>query len=133
MDRLIVDTSAWIEAFRPQGEGKLKETVKQLILEAQVLLPGLIMAEILRGTKTREEYRMLSELLSSLSYLPVEDSFWNGLAKFSFDLLRKGVTVPLTDTYIALLAIDNDVPLLHRDSHFDLIAKESGLRVFRTR
>lgn len=132
MDRVIVDTSAWIESFRPQGESKLKEAVKQLISDGRVLLPGLIKAEILRGAKTLKEYKMLDELLDSLVYLQVEDSFWKRLAKFSFDLLRKGVTVPLTDTYIALLAIDNDVPLLHRDTHFDLIGRESRLRVLQT-
>src|SRR4030042_1500219 len=106
MAKVIVDTSAWIESFRPKGENKLKEAVKQLILEGKILLPGIIKAELLRGTKSKEEYQMLDELLSGLTYLPVEDDFWKRLARFSFDLLRGGITVPLVDAYIALLAIE---------------------------
>ena len=130
MDKVIVDTSAWIESFRPAGENELKETVRQLISEGKILLPGIIETEILRGTKSKKEYQMLDEVLGGLTYLPVEDSFWGRLAKFSFDLFRAGVTVPLTDTYVAFLAIENDVPILHRDTHFDLIAQNTGLKIY---
>ncbi len=131
MSEVIVDTSAWIESFRPQGDPELKEEVRQLILQGKILLPGIIRAEILRGAKSEEEYRELSELLGSLTYLPVEDSFWEELAKFSFDLLRAGLTIPLTDAYVALLAIKNRVPLLHRDRRFDLIAQRTSLEILR--
>jgi len=130
MDKVIVDTSAWIESFRPAGENELKETVRQLISEGKILLPGIIETEILRGTKSKKEYQMLDEVLGGLTYLPVEDSFWGRLAKFSFDLFRAGVTVPLTDTYVAFLGIENDVPILHRDTHFDLIAQNTGLKIY---
>jgi len=133
MDNVIVDTSAWIESFRPKGETKLKEAVKQLISEGRILLPGLIKTELLRGTKSKKEFQMLSDLLDSLIYIPVEDGFWGLLAKFSFDLLREGIIVPLTDTYIALLAIEKNAPLLHRDTHFDLIAQKTGLKILEVK
>ncbi len=131
MAKVIVDTSAWIESFRPQGEDKLKEVVKRLISEGEILLPGIIKTEILRGTKSKEEFQTLDELLSSLIYLSVEDEFWGRLAKFSFDLLREGITVPLVDAYIALLAIEQNTSLLHRDQHFDLIAQKTGLEILK--
>lgn len=129
MDKVIVDTSAWIESFRPKGENKLKELLKELISDGKTLLPGIIKTELLRGTKSKKEFQMLDELLGSLVYLPVADDFWSRLATFSFDLFRKGVTVPLADTYIAFLAIENTVPLLHLDTHFDLIAEKTGLQI----
>ena len=131
MAKVIIDTSAWIESFRPQGQNKLKEAVKQLISEGKILLPGIIKAELLRGTKSKEEYQMLDELLSGLTYLPVEDDFWGRLAKFSFDLLRGGITVPLVDACIALLAIEQKASLLHRDAHFDLIAQKTELEILK--
>lgn len=130
MSKVVVDTSAWVEFFRPQGDAGLKEVVKPLIYNGSVLLPGLIRAEILRGTKSTEEYEMLDDLLKGLQYLPVAEDFWERLSLFSFDLLRKGVTVPLTDTYIALVAIENGASLLHRDHHFDVIARETSLDIF---
>jgi len=129
MDRVIVDTSAWIESFRPKGETKLKEVLKELISDGEILLPGIIKTELLRGTKSKKEFQMLDELLASLVYLPVADDFWGRLARFSFDLFREGVTVPLADTYIAFLAVENNAPLLHRDTHFDLIAEKTRLQI----
>jgi predicted nucleic acid-binding protein len=129
MNKIIVDTSAWIESFRPDGDAKLKERVKNSILEGEILLFGIIRTEILRGTKSSKEYNMMSELLRGLNYLSVEEDFWDRLSRFSFDLFRKGVIVPLTDTYIALLAIENNVSVLHQDKHFNIIAQKTSLNI----
>jgi len=66
-------------------------------------------------------------MLTGLTYLAVDEDFWERLSHFSFQLFRKGITVPLTDTYIALLCIENQASLLHRDKHFDMIARETKL------
>jgi len=51
MDKVIIDTSAWIESFRPQSEKTFINLVKDLILKGRILVPGIIKTEILRGTK----------------------------------------------------------------------------------
>jgi len=129
MDKVIIDTSAWIESFRPQSEKTFINLVKDLILKGRILVPGIIKTEILRGTKNKKEYNQLNDLLKGLEYLPVSDDFWEKLSLFSFRLFRKGVTVPLTDTYIALLGIENNASILHRDKHFDLIAEKVPLKI----
>ena len=100
-----------------------------MILKGRILVPGIIKTEILRGTKNKKEYNQLNDLLKGLEYLPVSDDFWEKLSLFSFRLFRKGVTVPLTDTYIALLGIENNASILHRDKHFDLIAEKVPLKI----
>jgi len=130
MDKVIVDTSAWIESFRPQCDTAFVHLVKDLIIKERVLLPGIIKAELLRGTRNKKEYNRLNDLLKGVTYLPVPEEFWGKLAAFSFDLLRNGIVVPLTDTYIALLCVEHNTSLLHRDKHFDLIARKSPLRLF---
>ena len=127
MDKVIIDTSAWIESFRPQGNEKIRNTVQRLLYDSVILIPGIIRTELLRGTKNKKEYNHLSDLLDGLEYLPVHDVFWEKVAQFSFDLFRTGMTIPLTDTYIALLAMENKVKLIHCDRHFDLIAKKFPL------
>jgi len=129
MDKVIIDTSAWIESFRPQSEKTFINLVKDLIFKGRILVPGIIKTEILRGTKNKKEYNQLNDLLKGLEYLPVADDFWEKLSLFSFRLFRKGVTVPLTDTYIALLGIENNASILHRDKHFDLIAEKVPLKI----
>ena len=131
MTKVIIDTSAWIESFKSGGDNKLKEFVKRLIIQGDILLPGIIKAEILRGAKNLKEYERLNDLLNGLTYLAVEDSFWERLARFSFELFKKGVIVPLIDTYIALLAIENNVPIVHKDKHFDLIAQKTPLKILK--
>ena len=100
-----------------------------MILKGRILIPGIIKTEHLRDTKNKKEYIHLNDLLKGLEYLPVSDDFWEKLSLFSFRLFRKGVTVPLTDTYIALLGIENNVSILHRDKHFDLIAEKVPLKI----
>ncbi len=129
MDKVIIDTSAWIESFRPQCERTLSHFVKELIIRGRVLLPGIIKVELLRGTKNKKEYTRLNDLLKGLTYLPLSEEFWERLSDFSFGLFRKGIIVPLTDTYIALVCIENDASIVHRDKHFDLIAGKTPLKI----
>ncbi len=131
MTRITVDTSAWVESFHPKGDIKLKEAVRRLITEGKILLPGIIKVEILRGTKSQKEYEKLDELLKGLTYLPAGENFRERLARFPLDLFGEGIAVPLVDTYIALLAIENNASLLHRDQHFDLIAQETDLGILK--
>ncbi len=131
MDKVIIDTSAWIKSFRPHRDKAFSDLVKDLIMKGRVLLPGIIKVELLRGTRSKKEYDQLSDLLKGLTYLPVPEEFWERLSTFSFTLFRKGVVVPVTDTYIALLCIENNAPILHCDKHFDLIAQKSPLKVLQ--
>jgi len=127
MGKVIIDTSAWIESFRPDSSKSFQKLVRDMIIQDMVLLPGIIQTELLRGTKNKKEFNQLSQMLKGLTYLPVDEDFWGRLSNFSFQLFRKGITVPLTDTYIALLCIEKKANLLHRDKHFDMIARETKL------
>ena len=131
MDKVIVDTSAWIDSFRSSANQSLSLLVKDLILQDRVALPGIIRAELLRGTKTKKEFNRLAELLRGLTYLPALEEFWEKLSAFSFDLFRKGIAVPFVDTYIALVCLENHASILHRDKHFDMIALKTSLKIFK--
>jgi predicted nucleic acid-binding protein len=128
MDRVVIDTSMWIEAFRPDCDPSTAGTVKGLIRSGRVLLPGIVKAELLRGAKDLSEFDRLKDLLEGLTPLPIAESFWDDLAAFSFSLFRKGLTIPLVDTAIALMCIQTRARLLHRDRHFGLIAGASELK-----
>jgi predicted nucleic acid-binding protein len=132
MDKVIIDTSAWIESFRPDSRKSFQQFVKDLIIQESVLLPGIIKTELLRGTKNKKEFNQLNQMLKGLAYLAAHEDFWERLSIFSFQLFRKGITVPLTDTYIALLCIENQASLLHRDKHFDMIAKKTKLSTIKS-
>ena len=42
MGKVIIDTSAWIDSFRPDSNKALSRLVKDLILKGNVLIPGII-------------------------------------------------------------------------------------------
>jgi len=131
MAKVIIDTSVWIESFKTSADHSLHRLVKDLILSESVLLPGIIKTELLRGAKNNKEFTQLSQLLKGLSYLAVHEDFWQRLSEFSFQLFRKGIAVPLADTFIALLCIENQASILHRDKHFDMIAQKTKLKILQ--
>ncbi len=132
MDKVIIDTSAWIESFRPGSKRSFQRIVKDFIFQDLILLPGIIKTELLRSTKNKEEFNQLNQMLKGLTYLVVNEDFWERLSNFSSQLFRNGITVPLTDTYIALLCIENQASLLHCDKHFDMIARKTKLNILVT-
>ena len=131
MTDVIVDTSAWIASFRASTQPVLLKTMRELIGAGCILVPGIIQAELLRGAKNAKEVQSLYSVLSSQRYMRVEEPFWRRLGYFTNQLFLQGINVPLPDAYIALLAIENDVELLHYDRHFDLIAGKTKLKVFK--
>jgi predicted nucleic acid-binding protein len=131
MTEVLVDSSAWLEFFKPAGKPLFKEVVAGLLKEMTIVIPGIIKVEILRGSRSHQEYEMLDSLLNGVQYLSVTEMFWARLSSFNYDLSRQGVNVPLPDAYIALLAIENELELLHYDRHFDLIAGKTKLKVFK--
>jgi predicted nucleic acid-binding protein len=131
MTEVLVDSSAWLEFFKPAGKPLFKEVVAGLLKEMTIVIPGIVKVEILRGSRSHQEYKMLDSLLNGVQYLSVTEMFWARLSSFNYDLSRQGVNVPLPDAYIALLAIENELELLHYDRHFDLIAGKTKLKVFK--
>jgi predicted nucleic acid-binding protein len=66
MDWVIIDTSAWIDSFRPKTDKSFSLLVNDLNLKNRVLMPGIIQTELLRGTKTKSEFNRLSDLLKGI-------------------------------------------------------------------
>jgi len=60
-------------------------------------------------------------LLEGLEWLPLSDECWTRAAALGFNLRRSGITVPLTDRLVAVIARVHGAEVLHCDSHFDLI------------
>ena len=58
------------------------------------------------------------EALLVLPYYEVTPSTWLRTEGLSAHLLRKGVTVPLSDLIIAALAIEHDCRVYSLDAHF---------------
>jgi predicted nucleic acid-binding protein len=117
---VIADTSVWIPFFnRPDSPEK---TALDLLIDAdEVALVGVVLAELLQGCRAPSERDALSDALLALPYYEVTQSTWLKTGDLSAQLLRKGVTLPLSDLIIAALAIERDCHIYSLDTHFKKI------------
>jgi len=130
-DLVLVDTSAWICFFSRRGFEDIKKNLSALLDEDRAAIAGPILIELIQGTRTAEEKETIKTLIRAIHWLSLSDDHWHKAAEMAFALRRKGVTSSPIDTLIAILAIDYRCLLLHKDSHFELIARNSSLKCFQ--
>ncbi|MBM4330595.1 MAG: PIN domain nuclease [Deltaproteobacteria bacterium] len=118
-EKILVDTSAWIVSFKKAGDQRLKEFLRQSIINGLAVISPVIILELLQGCRSIEERNGLRIKLESLEVLPVSSSVWEQAYELGFTLRRRGLTIPTTDLIIAAMAIDSKSLLLHQDEHFE--------------
>lgn len=116
-NRALFDTCAWIDFLR-YPEGVFGDLVVEAVNEDKALICGVIIAELLQGAKGKKEKQQLELLFSTVESLPLDESVWHEAGQLLQDLKRKGVTLPLTDALIAVVARQNNVAVVTMDKHF---------------
>ena len=117
---VLVDSSAFIEADR-HPEGAVADGVVAAVRDGRAATCDVVVAELLTGCRTRAEYRKTQLVLGGLAWLALTEECWTRAAALGFNLRRSGITVPLTDRLVVVIARVHGADLLHCDSHFDLI------------
>ena len=64
-------------------------------------MTGVVLAELLQGTRTQEERHLLSAKFQPLTFLETTQEIWATAGVLAAGLNRKGMTLPLTDIIIA--------------------------------
>ena len=118
-DGVIVDTSVFIDFFK--GSDKIAEEVTDLLVANRVISTGIIIAELLQGIKKPNEEDRIEDLLAGVNILEISTPLWVKAGRLSSSLRRKGINLPLTDTAIAILALEHDLTLFTLDNHFKQI------------
>ena len=121
MARVIVDTSAWIQYFR-RGKSLEASEVRSLLDSDNVVLVGVVYAELLRGTRSDEQRETLVDSLQALPYVETDMETWRLAGEVLSSLERKGQRIPLPDALIAAIAIRNGLSVYTQDSHFSRIS-----------
>ena len=99
---------------------------------AGFLTCGPIAQEVFQGLSAVPASRAFRQAFLSLPRVsdPLPISTFLAAADIYMDGRRKGLTIrSATDCLIAAIAIENDVPIWHRDRDFTAIAKYTRLRV----
>lgn len=126
-NRVLIDTSGWICFFAGRGYEDMKKNISILLDEDRVAIAGPILAELIQGAKDVVEKQNIKDYAKGLHWLQTTDEHWHRSGELSFQLRRKGVRGSIIDTLIAVLAMDYQCALLHKDTDFDRIVRNSSL------
>lgn len=90
--------------------------------------------EVLAGARDEAHLRQLRGLLARGVTLPTSAGDYESAAALYRACRQRGDTVRrLVDCLIAAVAVREDVPVLHADSDFDVIARHTALQVHPAR
>ena len=121
---VIADTSVWISFFnRPKSAEK--KALDKLIDTDEVGLVGLVLAELLQGCRAAKEREAIKEAMLALPYFEITRSTWIKAGETSASLLRRGITLPISDLIIAATALEHQCHVYSLDKHFKKIPKLS--------
>lgn len=135
MDGVLTDTSVWIDFFN-DIKTKEVELLQTLIQEDYpVYICSIILQEILQGFSNDKEYKTAKDILLSYRFLETKPlEFAIGAAELYRSLKKKGITIRKSnDCLIGYHAIYYNIPVLHRDRDFKIIAKYSNLKIVNSR
>lgn len=127
----IIDTSIWIDYFNTVFNDKTNAADKLLENKSVIILP-VILQEILQGIRDKIKFDSIKGLLLSLEFFQFNEieTAIDAASLYRF-LKTKGVTIRKpNDCLIAVVCINNNIPLLHNDKDFDNIAKYTSLKIY---
>jgi hypothetical protein len=120
---VLLDSSAWIEVARGTADPALREEVAVMLSEGLAALAAPVWLELYRGVRSEKEERWLAGLRELCQWLPFDEECWSAAAEAARRCTRTGVHVPTSDILVFCVARRHRARLLHRDRHFDLIAR----------
>ena len=117
---VIVDSNVWIRYLR-DPDGETGSALQTLLDTDQVLMTGVVLAEVLQGARTEREYGALLTRLTALPYGEMSKQTWASAGLIALQLRMQGRLTPLTDLAIAALALEGGHEVFSLDGHFDRI------------
>jgi len=128
LDKIRVDTSAWIEFFRKKEPWY--SAISGLMDERRVCCSGIILAELIQGAKSDKELEILRDFRHVFEFLAESVDLWQAAGELSNAFQRKGKSVGLPDCYLAASAKAHKVKILTLDKHFAIIKDAVGIGLY---
>ena len=116
MKQILVDTNILIDYFKNPTDDATK-----IFEQNEIATCGVVVTELLRGSKSQKESEKLKTALECFEYLDFEKADWIEIAELFIKLKKAGVTVPFQDGIISYLAIKYNCKVWTKDCHFKVI------------
>ena len=124
---ILIDTSVWIEFLKSKGASAVKHKVAELLELNMAAYSCPIRFELLTGARKTEKLDIY-EALSFSRHIVFKPLHWDKAAEMESLLRKKGITIPRDDIFVAVCALDETIPILHIDKHFEMIAEYFPLK-----
>lgn len=129
-EEYFVDTSAWISYLQDPGS-PFGPMIDELVDENRIHINGIVLAELLTGSKSQAELDGLTHALAGLRFVPADRDSSLEAGRNGRVLRKANIAVPLTDVIIATDCIRNSLVLIEADKHFDKISAFIPLKRYR--
>ncbi len=134
MNRILVDTSVWIEFFAPHSTlpKDFLALLQANIAEGNVAIIQPIRAELLSGHLTKSQRQKMGNLFEALEFVDVnwgEREPWDDITSFAEIARKKGLAIPgIVDRMILLSAQRAGVTLCTLDKALVKLAHAIGVQ-----
>jgi len=123
----LADTSAWTNRHR---DPVVEAAFVRALLAGGIATCGPVRIELLRTTRDADEFAARRTDLDGLRHVPVGQREWARAEEVFFRIAELGPlhhrSVKLPDLLVAAAAERAEIPVLHYDRHFELIASITG-------
>jgi hypothetical protein len=127
---VIIDTSAWVEFFRRDGDLHVKMAVKGLLDEYEAALCGPVEMEFLGGARENEMPR-IKKWFDLIPYVRNDLKIWREAAVNFAKLKAKGYTIPWNDILIGTISKNQMIRVYAKDKHFVVMAEVFGVMLYQ--
>ena len=110
---ILADTSVVIDILRSRDSRLL-----DIAIDQQAVICGITRAEVLHGARDANHRAKLLRTLDLFLTVPMADGLWDQVGDVLAALRAAGLTVPLADVVIAVVAVSHDLELWAHDKHF---------------
>jgi predicted nucleic acid-binding protein len=127
---ILVDSTVWIDYFNGLKTWQTN-LLDNLLSDVPIIVGDLILAEILKGFRSDDDYESAKSYLSDLPFRQMGGYQVAVKSAQNYRILRKkGVTVRKTiDVIIGTFCIMEGFPLLHDDRDFDPMVSHLSLKI----
>ena len=118
-DNILADTSVWIEFFKSRSA--TGDALEKMIKEHSVWTCGIVLFELIKGVKSETEKIMVLDTMLGLEYTEMSPPLWQKAGEIAAALKKEGKNLPMSDIFIASLAIEHNLQIFTLDKHFGQI------------
>ena len=122
-EKVLIDTSSWIEALRSSGRDDVRERVRELLINGVATWCDMVAVELWHGARGDYEKKKLMEIEKQITCLPTTMEAWQLARRLAQRCRKAGHTVPSADLVIVACGLSHGVAIEHCDEHFDLMIR----------